>query len=323
MSVPSLLGPLPTTVRDAQRTLAELWSQAKVESRAYTGNIIALTTPQHVQRVQEALRGLEGRYAGRQIIAIMEKTATGRMNLDASLLPQNGLYVERLTLSAQPQQLQGAILPLLRPATKNHVWWATQTPPPPQLLTELGDIADQVIADSLRYALPPSAHYALADLSWSRSAAWREAVAQLFDSPDAAQHLPEVTRLTVFTGPRSSHAALLFAGWVASILGWPNLDNVTFIDRQCERAASDLCGLELSGPGGLSFRLEAAEKNTARSEVQFDRVTRQGNVMLPYMSLAEGLARVMVRPERSPVFEAVWKLAHEALLGGHAVPEDA
>lgn len=306
------LGPVPTTVREAQRSLDELWAQTDIETRAYTGNIITLTTPNHLARVEEALRGLEGRYAGRQIIGVMQKTGTGRMNLDASLVAQNGLYVERLTLSASPAQLQGAILPLLRPATVNHVWWACDDPPQGALLRELTDIADQVIADSLGLDLPPDAHYALADLSWSRSAAWREAVAQLFDMKDAAQALREVNHLTVWTAERNQRSALLFAGWVASILGWKNLDAVTFVPHQCEREHSDLCGVQLGGPD-VSFTIEAEGKESGRASVNFGKVSRESTLMLPNMTLAEGLARVMVRPERSAIFEDAWRLARAGL----------
>ena len=190
------LGPVDTTVRKAQATLDELWAQTDVETRAYTGNMIALTVKRHLGRVQEALAGLEGRYAGRQIIGVMD--GTDDLTVHAALVPQSGgLYVERLTLEASPEQLQGAILPLIRPATVNHVWWGADSRPEGTLLAELTEIADQVIVDSLTLDVPPSRHYALADLGWSRSAGWREALAQLFDSPDAARQLGRVTHLTV------------------------------------------------------------------------------------------------------------------------------
>lgn len=50
------LGPVDTTVRKAQATLDELWAQTNVETRAYTGNMIALTVKRHLGRVQEASR---------------------------------------------------------------------------------------------------------------------------------------------------------------------------------------------------------------------------------------------------------------------------
>ncbi|AZI42412.1 glucose 6-phosphate dehydrogenase [Deinococcus psychrotolerans] len=306
------LGPLPTNVRGAQRTLDELWAQTDIETRAYTGNIIALTTPNYQGRVQEALTGLEGRYAGRQIIAVMEPAASGRMSIDAQLVPQQGLYIERLTLLANPGQLRGAILPLLRPATVNHVWWASDDPPGGPLLRELTDVADQVIADSLRLDIPPARNYALADLGWSRSAAWREGLAQLFDSRDAAGMLGHVNRLKIWSGGRNDRAARLFASWVATTLGWKDLSPVTFVRGDCQRQHGDLCGVELAGKG-VSFLLKSIGPELVQSSVKFDKVNRKTTLMVPSMTLAEGLARVMARPERGSEFEAAWKLARASM----------
>ncbi len=308
------LGPLPTNVRGAQRTLDELWTQTDIETRAYTGNIIALTEPRHQGRIQEALSGLEGRYAGRQIIAVMQPSAAGRMSIDAELVPQKGLYIERLTLLASPSQLRGAVLPLLRPATVNHVWWASDDPPGGPLLRELTEIADQVIADSLRLDIPPARQYALADLGWSRSAAWREALAQVFDSKDAAAVLGAVNHLTVWSGGRNDRAARLFGGWVASTLGWKDLSAVTFVKGDCQRQHGDLCGVELSGPG-VSFTLKAEGPELVQTRAKFGRMSRKTEMMVPSMTLAEGLGRVMARPERGNVFEAAWTLARASLDG--------
>ena len=80
----------------------------------------------------------------------------GDLLVHASLVPQQGgLYVERLTLEASSAQLQGAILPLIRTATVNHVWWGADSPPEGPLLSELTEIADQVIVDSLTLDVPP------------------------------------------------------------------------------------------------------------------------------------------------------------------------
>ncbi|MBZ9753299.1 glucose-6-phosphate dehydrogenase assembly protein OpcA [Deinococcus sp. HMF7604] len=308
---PSTLGPVDTTVRKAQTTLDELWTATRVETRAYTGNIIALTVKKHLRRVQEALAGLEGRYAGRQIIGVMD--GGGDLMVQASLVPQQGgLYVERLTLEANQAQLQGAILPLIRPATVNHVWWGADRRPGGPLLAELTEMADQVIVDSLTLDMAPSRHYALADLGWSRSAGWREALAQVFDTPDAARQLPRVTGMTVQHAGKKDLPARLFAGFVADTLGWRDLRGVTFQSARCGRENGDLCGIELRGEG-LNIALSAADGDLVRIEAQWDDVRRDTEVTVPSMSLAQGLARVMARPERGEVFEHAWALAKETL----------
>lgn len=308
------LGPVATSVRGAQATLDELWAQTEVETRAYTGNIVALTLRQHLGRIEEALAGLEGRYAGRQIIGVMD--GEGDLRVQASLVPQHGgLYVERLTLDADAEQLRGAILPLLRPATVNHVWWGAYTRPEGPLLAELSEVADQIIADSLSLDIPPARHYALADLGWSRSAGWREALAQLFDSPDAARRLPEVRELDVRYSGERDLPARLFAGFVASTLGWKDLSRATFGPGDCGRANGDLCAVELRGEGGLLFslRAESGQSSVVRTHCRWPGVDREAEVQVPRMTLAEGLGRVMARPERGEVFEKAWTLAKATL----------
>lgn len=307
------LGPVETGVRRAQATLDELWAQTDVETRAYTGNIVALTVGRHLARVEEALAGLEGRYAGRQVIGVLDAGYQNPLTVQVSLVPQpGGVYAERLRMAADPEQLQGAILPLLRPATVNHVWWGADTRPGGVLLSQLTDIADQVIANSLTLDIPPARHYALADLGWSRSAGWREALAQVFDSPDAARRLAQVKRLTVRYAGDNALPARLFAGWVADTLGWPDLGSVTFEAAECGRENGDLCGLKLTGKD-VSFTLSAGEGELVRRESRWPGMDRTTELNVPPMSLAEGLARVMARPERREVFERAWNLAKASL----------
>lgn len=306
-----MLGPVPTTVRGAQATLDELWAKTDVEMRAYTGNLVALTTQAHLTRVAEALSGLEGRYAGRQIIGVMDGNPTD-LQVQAALLEQEGgIYVERLTLSASAQQLEGAILPLLRPATVNHVWWGSESVPTGTLLHELTDVADQIICDSLTLDIPPSRHYALADLGWSRAAAWREALAQVFDSPDAARQLPNVKEVKVFYSGENDLPAWLFAGFVASALGWPDLERVKVKRGKCQRGKGDLCAVKLLGQG-VSFTLEAQDGEAVQATSTFGKAQRQMVINVPPMSLAEGLARVMARPERTQIFERAWELVRQS-----------
>jgi glucose-6-phosphate dehydrogenase assembly protein OpcA len=309
------LGPVHTDVRHVQTSFDAMWDQAQIETRAYTGNIIALTTSRHLKRVQDALTGLEGRYAGRQIVGVLD--GNDLVGVQVSLVPQKGLYVERVILNANPEQLQGAILPLMRPATINHVWWAADDAPGGTLLRELTDIADQVIVDSLSLDVPPSSHYALADLGWSRSAGWREALAQIFDSPDAAMQLGGLDKLKVAHAGDNDLAARLFAGWIAHTLGWNDLTRAQIVATHCDRENGDLCHIELSGSAEdgseVRFSLETEGKEMCRIRAEFAGVDRLTEVVIPRMSLSEGLERVMSHAERAPVFEAAWKLAYDSM----------
>jgi hypothetical protein len=58
------------------------------------------------------------------------------------------------------------------------------------------------------------------DLAWLRSTPWRERVAASFDPPQRRPELRSIERLTVRHHPDSTVSAMLFAGWLASRLGW-------------------------------------------------------------------------------------------------------
>ena len=140
----------------------------------------------------------------------------------------------------------------------------------------------------------------------------REALAQVFDSPDAARQLPRITHLTVRYSGRKDLPARLFAGFVADTLKWPDLRHVTFKSARCGRENGDLCGMELSGDG-VRFTLSAQGGDTATCEAVWEGVSRTTEVNVPSMTLAEGLGRVMARPERGESFERAWTLAKASL----------
>ena len=101
----------------------------------------------------------------------------------------------------------------------------------PEAVDALLPLAQVVLLDSVdepdvgdgagpRRASWPSDAYVV-DLAWLRSTPWRERVAATFDPPPlprrAAARSP---RSPSATTPDSLAAALLFAGWLASRLGW-------------------------------------------------------------------------------------------------------
>ncbi|PYE56227.1 glucose-6-phosphate dehydrogenase assembly protein OpcA [Deinococcus yavapaiensis] len=295
------LGPVKTDVRGATNALESLWDETHVESRAYTGNIVALTRSRSLPRVEEALATLGGRYAGRQIIGVMDGDET--VDVTVSLVPQKGGYVERLVLDANEEQLQGAILPLLRPATVNHVWWATTERPGGALLAELAELADQIIANALSLDLGPlGPHCSLTDLGWARTSGWREALAQLFDPHEAAAALPALRQLTLRYAGDNDLPARLYAGWAATKLGWRDAEGVVIeADPASSRENGDLSFVRLSGDGA-EFQLTSDQGNLVRSTSVYGSVRREAELYLPALSIGEGLAFVMAQPEQNENF---------------------
>ena len=57
----------------------------------------------------------------------------------------------------------------------------------------------------------------------------------------------------------------------------------------------------------------AAGGDLVRTGCEWPGMTRRTELNVPRMTLAEGLARVMARPERREVFERAWSLARAQL----------
>lgn len=301
-----VLGLQLTTVRGAEQSIGKLWDSLGVQTRAATGNLVALTESAHLGKVQQTLAGLQGRYAGRQIIGVLDGAKSGGVEVQVSLVPQvGGHYIERLVLEGDEEQLRGAILPLLRPATLNYIWWAVERRPSGPLLAELTELADKVICDSLTLDISPGRHYALADLGWPRLSGWREALAQLFDRPEAAQQLPDIHELRLSYAGQNPLPAQLFGAWIANTLGWPQHAPVHIRAADCSRENGDLCRVELLGPG-TEFVLEAGEGGVIYSQAKWPEGGFQSLLHQRRMPLAAGLAELLSDPRPHPAFEQAW-----------------
>ena len=76
------------------------------------------------------------------------------------------------------------------------------------------------VGSALMRAQSLSQHLRVVDLSWLRSAPWRERVAATFDPPELRQSLASIAAVTVRHRVDSAAAGLLFCGWLATRLGW-------------------------------------------------------------------------------------------------------
>ncbi|MGI8586584.1 MAG: glucose-6-phosphate dehydrogenase assembly protein OpcA [Chloroflexia bacterium] len=124
------------------------------------------------------------------------------------------------------------------------LWWASGAPFNNMVLTHLEDSIDRLVVDSAGFADPivgltalartldPSfqhqtaVRHAPGDLNWGRLEGWREATAQIFDTPDYRASLWKIGSVEVqYAAPAEGAEpnptqALLFAGWLASRMGW-------------------------------------------------------------------------------------------------------
>lgn len=149
------------------------------------------------------------------------------------------------------------------------------------------------------------ARTAVGDISWTVQAPWRDIVAQFFDPPDVRVYLDNVTRVTLEyaageeDAPANSSQAYLFAGWLASRLGWRiNLAQPTGAPGSRTHTLHDGAGhvvtLEVNARYGVPLMTTLPEQHgtgAAGAEAQDGggaRAVRNGALMSVYLAARSG-----------------------------------
>jgi len=111
------------------------------------------------------------------------------------------------------------------------LWWRGEFPAESE--DQLWTWVDRLVFDSQtwshvpsQFALlrttiePASPRMALCDLNWTRSLYLRQAVAQIFDSPEYLAELAALNAVEIVHAPGARSTALLLSGWLAAQLRW-------------------------------------------------------------------------------------------------------
>jgi glucose-6-phosphate dehydrogenase assembly protein OpcA len=164
--------------------------------------------------------------------------------------------------------LNGIVAPLLIHDLPTHVWWPGDPPFGDPVFDQLVEMGDRVLIDSadfsdlllgFRRLTNLRRRSGIGDMSWERLGWWQELTAQFFDAPRFRRYLPNLSRLRlayavappasirhdedeeVAPGTAAPMAqALLYAGWIASRLGWRR-------HRTIEALAGGAMRLQLEG----------------------------------------------------------------------------
>jgi glucose-6-phosphate dehydrogenase assembly protein OpcA len=225
-------------------------------ARASVLNLIVIVLDDAAaDRVVSTLMDLGVRHPSRAIVLVPDPGASER-SIDARIsthchVPREGgdrVCCEEVVLAVRGEaagHLAGIVSPLLIHDLPTHVWWPGDPPFRDPIFDQVVDLGDRVLVDSgdfsdlgagLRRIAGLRRHSGLGDLSWERLAWWQELTAQFFDARRFRRYLPNLSRLRVryavapdddgsVAAPMAQ--ALLFAGWIATRLGWRRHRTVT------------------------------------------------------------------------------------------------
>ena len=220
--------------------------------------IVTVVDEAAADRVVRTLVGLGVRHPSRAIVLVPHHASDGapidaRISTHCNDATGGGDRVcyEEIVLTVRgeaAEHLSGIVAPLLIHDLPTHVWWPGDPPWGDPVFDQLVEMSDRVIVDSadfsellagLRRTSTMRRRSGVGDLSWERLTWWQELTAQFFDAPRFRRYLPNLSRLHVRYAVPSPAAhrhdedgevapgvpapmaqSLLYAGWIATRLGW-------------------------------------------------------------------------------------------------------
>lgn len=222
--------------------------------------IVTVVDGEAADRVVRTLMGLGVRHPSRAIILVPEPDGAGpkldariSAHCNETSSGADRVCYEEVVLTVRgeaAEHLNGIVAPLLIHDLPTHVWWPGDPPFHDPVFDQLVDVADRIVVDSadfgdllagLRRLANLRRRSGVGDLSWERLAWWQELTAQFFDAPRFRRYLPNLSRLLIrYAVPPATPSrerpvdadevapgtpapiiqALLYAGWIATRLGW-------------------------------------------------------------------------------------------------------
>jgi glucose-6-phosphate dehydrogenase assembly protein OpcA len=255
---------------------------------------------------------------------------------------------EVITLAVSPEAAGGlpsALLSLLMPDLPVFLYWRSTKDAEWEIARDLARAAGTLIVDlqtslghggEVRSMLALLEHLpqgvALRDLSWQRLTAWRDLIAQFFDSRTMRSLLQELNvveiRASVLPGESVPYPALLLAGWLISRLDWnessAGREGTTWISRRrstsgevqlCFPAADSgpagggVLAVSLTTRGGASFSVVLDPE----SECMTASAASAGNALIHKVPFpAKGEAEMLIAELSLPGEDAVFRAAFAA-----------
>jgi glucose-6-phosphate dehydrogenase assembly protein OpcA len=227
-----------TTPGAIEAALRELLARRHAEDASFVParvlNMVAFVDRQWSGEIANRLAGVGRYHASRLLVLAYEP---GRQRLDARVTitserrdpSELGVLREVVVVEIGHEHLDDLFTiadPLVVTDLPTLLWSPHGHP---EAVDALLPLAQAVLVDSVdepvwREAIDRAcalSHQAyVVDLAWLRTTPWRERVAAWFDPPQRRAELHAIIKLEVRHHPVSTVAAILYAGWLASRLGW-------------------------------------------------------------------------------------------------------
>jgi len=259
--------PKTLDVEAVEQALAELWLETSGEPgesedatlRARAANLMVfLTNESALSQTHETIRELAVVHPCRAFVMLADREGPPvdiEMFVSASCQAEGRskkpeLCCEEVTLVARghfSSELPSAVTPLLVPDLPVFLWWQDLRRLNDDTFKPLSHAAERLVIDSVDLAAmnldleaverlfsrKSNEALAVSDINWARLTSWRALLANFYDVSEYRPALEDLERVTIeYVAPESDTSgiaaqALLFAGWLASRLGW----NITAADR--------------------------------------------------------------------------------------------
>lgn len=172
------------------------------------------------------------------------------------------------------ERVSSLVSSLLISELPKFLWWKANPDPATELFRKVGSMCNSVIVDSSGFQKPETELRQLihlmedgiqvADLNWSRLAAWQELAAEAFDPPERRADLKEVDQVTIDYEKGNATQALMYVGWLASRLNWKpvayqfsgneadyDLHHIEFMTNDNRTVKAELAGVPIADAGDV------------------------------------------------------------------------
>jgi len=272
------------TVDQVERELGKLRmnEDGTLALRSSVLNLVVVTDEESAPEITQSVSKLAGQYPSRAIVLISDPEGETNVDIGISAFCNvrggggSQVCAEQITIHAEgppAEHLESFAGPLLVPDLPVYLWYPGEFSSDSPEFSGMARLANRVILDSARSEdreqslrqiaalLDDPEMPAIGDLQWVGLSPWRSLTADMFSFSGRAEELKKLHTVEVLYAPGVECRAFLFAGWLASTLGWKAESAVR--DGEVHR-------FNLSSPSGeVSFEMSPSSPDARLRRVRF------------------------------------------------------